>query len=567
MSDTVIAPPAEPEPQKSGGGLKVALGIAGVAVLALAGVGAYAWTQLSGGGTQPHDVLPADTIAYARIDLDPSASQKVALLRLVDRVPEIAEEIGIDDEDDDLRRVLVEGVLESSCDVDYDDDVEPWLGERLGVGLGPDLEDEQIRIAVQVTDEDAARDGIATLFECAGEEFGIAFLDGYAIVTPTQDEADAAVEAAGEGSLADTEAFAADLDDLGDDGLVSVWADLEEAGSLVSEFGFGLGFDEELADTGGATSVFLALRAGSDSLEIGGFTRVADEPETPDVRGLGDLPDDTVAAISVVGAGEYAVELYEGFLEGLSGFPFGGGFDDGAFEEFEEFDPLEGLTQDEIDELREILGDDFDAIYGDGATDPLGGGLFDDGLGFDPEGAIEEFGTTYDLRFPEDLESLFGDALTLYVGSTGLRELPTLEGPEATERLSAGLVLSGGAGAADLAERLVAAVTAASGIELVAEPTDDGAVIATNAEVAEALTSDGDLGSSDAFESVMAGGGPFGGFFVDVAAIIAELREADPPEDVDSFFDDLSIVRAVGVSGSREDDRIGFSVKVSFTDE
>src|SRR5689334_21174446 len=101
-----IPPVAEPKTRSSK--RFIIIGAAVGLVVALVGAGAYAWQKLDGGGSQPHDVLPSTVIAYARVDADPSASQKIAILKLVRKFPELAKELGIKDIDQDVRKPLLE---------------------------------------------------------------------------------------------------------------------------------------------------------------------------------------------------------------------------------------------------------------------------------------------------------------------------------------------------------------------------------------------------------------------------------------------------------------------------
>ena len=59
------------------------LGLAGVLVVAAAGAGFAVGSVVGGGGTQPEDVLPDTVVAYADIDLDPAAEQKINVIRLL----------------------------------------------------------------------------------------------------------------------------------------------------------------------------------------------------------------------------------------------------------------------------------------------------------------------------------------------------------------------------------------------------------------------------------------------------------------------------------------------------
>ena len=56
---------------------------AGAAVVVAAGAGWAVGTYLGGGGTQPEDVMPDTLVAFADVDLDPSAEQKLNLVRLL----------------------------------------------------------------------------------------------------------------------------------------------------------------------------------------------------------------------------------------------------------------------------------------------------------------------------------------------------------------------------------------------------------------------------------------------------------------------------------------------------
>ena len=118
--------------------------------------------MLSGGGPQPAEAIPSSAIAYARIDLDPSADQKINVVQLLRNVPEFEEATGITSDTDDLRKRMFELALEDSegcSDIDYDDDIEPWIGDRAarrrdarrrGGGSPEPL------LVLQMSDEDAA---------------------------------------------------------------------------------------------------------------------------------------------------------------------------------------------------------------------------------------------------------------------------------------------------------------------------------------------------------------------------------------------------------------------------
>jgi hypothetical protein len=509
-----------------------------VVVLALAG-GAFAVVKkLDGGGPQPHDVLPSSVMAYARVDVDPSASQKIALFKLIRKFPEAADDIGIKSADQDVRKLLVEEALkEGDCDLSYDKDVEPWLGSRIGVGLD---KGEVPLVAIQVSDEKKAEAGIKDLFECGDEKASVAFLDGYAIVAETQKQADAAVKAAEKKPLADNTAFAADFDKLGEQGVASVWGDIE---GLTDIPAFKAGFNEaagpdaeKLVKQMGTMAA--TVRVDGSTLELAGLSGLTDAYDTKG-GSLDKLPADTVAALAVGGVGKQVSAQYDLFMQELTrGFGGGGALDPSA---------TEGMTPEQK------------AAYED-YVDEAPIGLFD------PAAMIAEFERSTGLKLPADLETLFGDSLTVSIGSKNLETVPTLQGPEDVAELDVALKMTTDpAKALDLANRL-AALAAQVGIELPTKQTDDGAVIATSTDAADAISaSNGELGNDETFKSVM----PYGddtayGLFVNVGAILDKISKADPPEDVAKDIEDAKSVKAVGMSAGKDGKHSVFSLRVSF---
>jgi len=65
----------------------------GVLVLALVGGITYGLRALSRGGAQPEDALPAGAFAFAEIDLDPPAGQKLDAFRFLRRFPALLDKL------------------------------------------------------------------------------------------------------------------------------------------------------------------------------------------------------------------------------------------------------------------------------------------------------------------------------------------------------------------------------------------------------------------------------------------------------------------------------------------
>ena len=152
------------------------------------------------------------TVAYASIDLDPSGGQKIEALQTLKKFPAFEDEIGLGTDDDIRKWIFDEAQGSGACaDLDYADDIEPWLGDRFAVAAvdaGGDTPDPVF--VVQVTDEDAADAGLEKLFDCAGEEEGAwAISDGWALIAETQEIADQVSDDAADESLADDVDFTA----------------------------------------------------------------------------------------------------------------------------------------------------------------------------------------------------------------------------------------------------------------------------------------------------------------------------------------------------------------------
>lgn len=496
----------------------LAAGGSAVAAIALVGGGLWAATQLGGGGDQPADVLPESTFAYARIDLDPSASQKVDLIRLLRRFPEFEEQTGISSDKDDLRRTLAESALEDAdCDVDYADDIEPWIGDRAGfAGLpGSDGGEPEGVAVLQVTDASAAEDGLAKLVDCGtgdtGEPVAFAFTGDYVVLAETQEIADAVV-ADGEASpLSDDEQFNTDMDRMGEPGLASFWVDVpavvkvaQQSGADMNELGL-TGFDAAQSD-----SVYGTFRAGSDNLELAVLTsgeQVIDNGDSP----VGELPESTLAALSISGLG----------------------------------DALPG----QWDKLRDTF-------------EQLQPGSFDS--------EVARFEQETGLALPDDLATLLGDNVTMAVDADGLGPNTFFAEDFTLASIDAGVRFTGDSEAiADVVDRIQAALAEQGApFELVTEEVDDGVVVATNDDYAAAMD-DGDLAGDEGFEGAVGETDDTAALFyldVDAVSTIAEQVAEQQGGDT-SFVDFLDPVRAVGVNGTVEDGYSQAIVRVTFDDE
>jgi hypothetical protein len=329
-SDVLATHDPEPgtEPQRARWAV---VALAGCLVLALVGGVSWAVGSLSGGGAQPEDALPAGAVAFAKVDLDPPAGQKIDGFRFLRKFPDLRERIPLDG---DVRKVLFESFAEQAGwqDIDFDTEVDPWLGDRLGVAGYPAGEGEQTTspgvVALQVTDAAKAEDGLRRLVAASQDRVGgtasVGFVveDGYALLAESQELAETYARKAAEKTLAEDERYAGDVAELGD-GVAAVWVDNAAAarsGNLLDPSSIvGLGVGDGLGAEAGRTTM-VARFDGPDVFEVvGSVTDIGPAGwATHPVSGLGDLPESTVLAFGLADGDELAPRVVDALRTGTA---------------------------------------------------------------------------------------------------------------------------------------------------------------------------------------------------------------------------------------------------------
>ena len=323
--------PVGPDTGRSGGGggRRTAL-VAGGAVIGLGLVGGAAWAAMSffATGSQPAEALPAGTLGYASVDLDPSGSQKIEALEMIKKFPSLDQELGGLDADDDLLAKVFE---EADCQgLSYADDVKPWLGYRFAVAAVDLGEKAPTPVGVlQVSDAGAAEDGLAQLAECNGGEgdaMGWVVEGDWAVVAESDELAQQVVDATGDGTLADDEDYQRWTGEVGDPGVMTMYAAPEAAqafadlaGELSPGMMFGMPVDPTGAEGMGSSpemtkaledfqGMAATVRFSDGALEIEGAAATGSEQTAALSTDRGDdvlatLPEDTAAALGF-GLGE-----------------------------------------------------------------------------------------------------------------------------------------------------------------------------------------------------------------------------------------------------------------------
>ena len=350
--------PAQPPP-KASRGKKIIAGAAVLAVVAGGAVAAYAYTVLASSGIQPERVLPATTVAFAKLDLDPAAGQKVAAYRLSTKFPAVSKGAANLDAE---KNALLSAFFGDHSDFDYATEIKPWLGDRIAVAAVPDTASESGLdpvLAVAYTDEAKMK---AALGKAARTEkdLGYVTVDGYALISDSQPHAEAVLAGVRRATLSSVANYRADLTSLRGDQIAVAWADLAATLAAVKA-GRNSATSSQLVDlerlkalSGTMGRVIMGAHASSDYLEVSAVSHQTDTDRTPraaakPVNGtLAKLAaEDTSAALEVNGLGDALSAAWTGASATL-----------GLQEQF----------QDLVDEAGLQLPDDLTALFGTDLT-------------------------------------------------------------------------------------------------------------------------------------------------------------------------------------------------------
>jgi hypothetical protein len=490
-----------------GGGLRRGVFIGGGLIGAAAvGVGAWAAYAFISTGPQPAEALPANTLGYLSVDLDPSGGQKIEALRTLNKFPKFKDDVGVGT-DDDIKKELVERILdEASCDdLDYGDDIEPWIGDRAAVAavdVGNDSPDAVV--VLQVTDADKADAGLELIRRCGqgamsdnsgggsdestSEEPGWVIEGDWAVIADSEDTATQVADAATDGSLADDEDFQHWTDEAGDSGVVTMYA--------------GPSLGDYVADH---AEDFLGFPFGMSSTDCA-FASLPGEDD-------GTVTDDGCAEDGTADSGAADSELPDSVKQTLEDFKGVAGtlrFDDGSIElEFagggaEQVPFFSGETTDDV--ITTLPGDTA-AAFGVGFADNWFGDLLDfyapmvggtEAL----DDFIQQMSEETGLDIPDDVESLLGDAAVLAVDSD-IDPDAVVNSTDGSEVPVAVKVKGDPDEIEAVLEKLRAQAPEDETLVFDSDSEGDFVAIGPNADYRAKVLEDGDLGDNDVFEDVV----------------------------------------------------------------
>jgi hypothetical protein len=539
-------PPAAPP---SGGGSGPFLGrggrrawwIGGGAV-ALLGLGAGAWAALGffQQGAQPAEALPASTIAYVGIDLDPSGGQKIDAFRTLNKFPAFEDEVGIDSVDELRHRLGEELVGQADCPgLDYDRDIDPWLGDRMAVAGVPLGDDDLHPVAVvQVKDEGRARDGVAQLNACddSDDDAGFSVRGGWGVLAESQKVADEVVAATDNGTLADDATYQKWTEALGEAGVVNAYASPNAGRYLADEL----------------SGVFGSTNPEEFSEEFGG-------------------DDSTVPSISSSAHHVVSTEGDDPFTEAVSDFEGGAAtlrFTGDGVE-------LAAVGDASSPQLREVTGNTGGTLVsrlpddtGAAAGITLPPGWLDRQLdrfpgvvapGMTADDVMRELSHQTGLDLPADAETLFGSGVAFSVG----RDLD-LEAAENSDDGSGLPIAATVKGDPAAIERVLDKIRARTGdlAFLGSDSSGDLEVIGPSEEYRQHVLAGGDLGDDGTFRSVISDvGDASAAFYVSIDALEPSITEVAAGDR--ATLDNVTPLRAIGMSAWKDGDVARFSFTVT----
>jgi hypothetical protein len=287
--------------------------LAALAALLVAGCGGGGGSD--SGGTDPASVAPPQAPIFIAFTVKPEGETKQNIESLAQKIA------GVDNLGGLIVEELENSASEDGEELDFDKEIEPWLGEEGGLFL-QEYEEEDFEgygAAVQAEDEEEAREFVDQQVESGDESFkdgsyeGVDFkvqedettigvFDGLLVFAEDEAIFKSMVDASNGENLGGEDTYASAVSDVPGDSVADVFVDI---GGLIEEAGNEIDSETELfLDSVGiepeeATAV-ASLVPGSDQIEIDLSSNISgDNPPGGDASELlGSLPATSVAAFA-----------------------------------------------------------------------------------------------------------------------------------------------------------------------------------------------------------------------------------------------------------------------------
>ncbi|MDQ3573186.1 MAG: DUF3352 domain-containing protein, partial [Actinomycetota bacterium] len=285
----------------------------------------------------PASLMPPDAPVYIEAVVSPQGEQAERVDGLLAKLGEVPLLGTVTNPGELIKGAIEDSAAGSGISLDFAEDVDPWLGERIGFSVlsaGDDV--ERFVAALETTDEDATAETLqrileedaapneehtyedVTYYTSATDEYAVGVFDGH-LVLATRDDFEAAVDAAaGSESLADGGEIEEATAGLADDRLATLLLDFDQLAELMT------GSPEDLEELERAKQVVpaifeepLAVGLGVDEQAIY-IEQVSPELEgQPALAGsenLASAPGDSLGAFGLDGLGDlitFVTDFYD----------------------------------------------------------------------------------------------------------------------------------------------------------------------------------------------------------------------------------------------------------------
>ena len=317
-------------------------------------------------------MFPANAIVFAKVDLNPSVGQKLAVYQLARKFPTSRDKVT--SEESSIKESTFGSIFtgDSGWGLDYKKDVEPWLGDRVGVGVFPDMDSDkqpEVGLAIAVTDQEAAKIALDKAVANAAkdnEKVGYAFAEGFVIVSDTTAHA-ASLVRVGKVTPLTGSAYVADVEKLGSEQIGVAWVDVAASYKAVAQ-----GPNEETLSLLEGTAdpknmsgrLVVGLHADPSFIELSGkaidLKGVDALTKGDSATGAGliaSFPADVFGAVSSTGLGKVVGALYPSLT---------------ASNDSMEIKPmLDALGIDSAAQIETLLGDETGVVVGGTLDQPV----------------------------------------------------------------------------------------------------------------------------------------------------------------------------------------------------
>jgi hypothetical protein len=282
------------------------------ALLVIAGCGG------SSSSGDPAKVAPADAPVFIEASLQPQGSVKEDVDSLAQKIAGV----------DDLGQLIVSEAEKAASDsdepLDFEKEIQPWLGEQAGMYLEnyDGNEFHGYGVAIEATDSGAAEEfvedqaksqaegapkegsfeGVDYFVNPTSEENVVGVFDGFLVIAENVDSFKAMVSASKGKSLAESSSYEDATTSTPSDSIASVYVDI---GGLIKQSGGAIDPQaKQFLDTVGikpeAATALATVIPGSDQIEVDVSSDLnGQKPSSGDAsKLLGELPASSVAAIS-----------------------------------------------------------------------------------------------------------------------------------------------------------------------------------------------------------------------------------------------------------------------------